>query len=99
MQNLNELKRRTKQALSIARRAVLAEAAEIVAARGPTALIVTHLARKHSVAPLTVRRWLAQSGFALDHLARGRPSFERLGGADVVYAVDENFSETESESE
>jgi predicted transcriptional regulator len=84
MPNIPDLRRRTKQALSIARRAVLAEAAEIVAARGPAALIVTHLARKHDIAPLTVRRWLAGAAHDLSHLARGRPSFARLGGEDAV---------------
>lgn len=75
---LHDLKRRTRQALSVARQAVLAEAAATVAQHGPQGIIVTHLAKRHDVAPLTVRRWLTAANFALDHLTRGRPSFAKL---------------------
>lgn len=88
MTNISELKRRTKQALSIARQAVLIEAAEIVAAHGPAGLIVTHLARRHDVAPLTVRRWLAQAGHNLAHLTRGRPTFHKLDRLEGAVTMD-----------
>ncbi len=78
MSNLPDLKRRTKQALSAAKQNVLAEAQEVVAAHGPAGLIVTHLAKKHDVAPLTVRRWLVAAGHSMDHLTRGRPSFAKI---------------------
>lgn len=76
--SLPDLKRRTKQALSVARQAVLTEARHVVETHGPAGLIVTHLAKKHDVAPLTVRRWLAGHGFDLSHLTRGRPSFHKV---------------------
>jgi hypothetical protein len=84
MSNLPELKRRTKQALAAAKQAVLHDAAEVVAAHGPAGLIVTHLAKKHDVAPLTVRRWLLSHGHDLQHLTRGRPSFSKIDGLQQI---------------
>lgn len=78
MSTLPDLKRRTRQALSQARDRVLQDAAGVVAQHGPAGLIVTHLAKRHDVAPLTVRRWLDQAGYSLEHLTRGRPSFSKL---------------------
>ncbi len=76
--SLRSLKGKTKSALGLARAKVLADARAVVEARGAEALIVTHLARQHGVAPLTARRWLAAAGFNLAHLQRGRPSFAKL---------------------
>ena len=76
--SLNALRRKTKQGLGLARASVLADARAIVESRGAEALIVTHLAKKHSVAPLTARRWLDAAGFSLGHLSRGRPTLARL---------------------
>ncbi len=78
MSNLPDLKRRTKQALAVAKQAVLQDASDVVEAHGPAGLIVTHLAKKHDVAPLTVRRWLLAHGHDLNHLTRGRPSFAKI---------------------
>lgn len=76
--SLPNLKSRTRQALGLARAKVLADARAIAESRGAQSIIVTHLARQHDVAPLTVRRWLTAAGFDLTHLSRGRPSFARL---------------------
>lgn len=91
MSNLPELKRRTRQALSIARQAVLHDAKTVVAEHGPAGLIVTHLAKRHDVAPLTVRRWLTAAGFDLSHLTRGRPSFAKVAklGEEVAETKEE----------
>jgi hypothetical protein len=79
--SLPNLKSRTRQALGLARAHVLADARALAESRGPQSIIVTHLAKQHDVAPLTVRRWLTAAGFDLGHLTRGRPSFARL--ADI----------------
>lgn len=89
--NLPDLKRRTKQALSIARGAVLSEAKALVDAHGPAGVIVTHLAKRHDVAPLTVRRWLAAAGHDLSHLTRGRPSYAKL---DALAVSDDDGEES-----
>lgn len=78
MSDLIDLKKKTRQALQLARAKVIADARAVVADRGPTSIIVTHLAKTHDVSPLTVRRWLTSAGFDLTHLVRGRPSFARL---------------------
>lgn len=80
MENVTALKTRTRQALGLARAKILADARAVLETHGPEAIVVTHLARAHGVAPLTARRWLAGAGFSLAHLARGRPTFARLAG-------------------
>lgn len=88
--SLRTLKTRTRQALGLARAKLLTDARATVETAGPAAVIVTHLARTHGVAPLTARRWLAAAGFSLEHLSRGRPSFARLADlADVSEPADE----------
>ena len=78
MEDVSSLKSRTRQALGLARAKVLADARAVLETHGAEAIIVTHLARQHGVAPLTARRWLAAAGFSLEHLSRGRPSFRKL---------------------
>lgn len=89
MSQIPDLRRRTKAALSIARQAVLHDARETVETHGVQAIIVTRLAKRHDVAPLTVRRWLGQAGFALDHLTRGRPSFAKVAGLETPSTTDD----------
>lgn len=71
---------RTRAVLGLTRAKVLADARALVETSGPAAIVVTHLARQHGIAPLSVRRWLTAAGFDIGHLTRGRPSFARLVG-------------------
>lgn len=78
----------TKQVRAQQRARVVACAKSLVVEYGPAAVKLLPLSLAFDTSTLSCRRWLADAGFDLTHLKRGRPEKEARDEMLHVYTVE-----------